>query len=110
MINVWLNKDDSGHRTPTYYEDLKVPENLKEFFRNIFIDFDNSCVNMKLFEVVYQEWTCDFTKLVQKRRLSVGKDENEAIEKVKEIADQDARDFAAIPINKVFGHKIIVEN
>lgn len=39
LCDVWLNKEDTRFRCPIYLEDLEIPENLKEFYNSIFIDF-----------------------------------------------------------------------
>lgn len=64
---------------------------------------------MKLYKVTYKTWNTSFSKLLDREKLSVGKDEEEAIQKVKSVVDNDARDFEAKEITEVFGHKICVE-
>ena len=39
LCEVWLNKENDGSRTPIYLEDLEIPNNLKNLYDNIFIDF-----------------------------------------------------------------------
>ncbi len=63
---------------------------------------------MKLYEVKYKVWNSIFSDLQQCKMLSVGNDREEAISKVKEYVDKDARDFMAEEIIEVFGYKIIV--
>ena len=38
LCDVWLNKEKDGGRCPVFFEDLKVPKNLRPFFDEIFID------------------------------------------------------------------------
>ena len=63
---------------------------------------------MKLYRVEYKTWNSSFSDLIDGEMLSVGNDKEDAINKVKEVEDKDARDFKAIEINKVFGHNIVV--
>ena len=63
---------------------------------------------MKLYRVKYKVWDMFFSKLYDREKLSVGKNKEEAISKVKDIVDKDARDFEAEEIKEVFGHNIII--
>lgn len=42
--------------------------------------------------------------------MSVGNDETEAIARIKEVVDKDARDFSAQEISSVFGFEINVQD
>lgn len=64
---------------------------------------------MKLYSVSYREWDMFFSNLNDCRKLSVGENKEEAIERVKQVVAKDARDFKACEIKAVFGHKITVE-
>lgn len=64
---------------------------------------------MNLYRVTYRQWNGSFSDLYDCEELSVGENEQEAIARVKEIADSDARDFEAEKITKVFGRKIVFE-
>jgi len=62
---------------------------------------------MNLYRVAYREWNSSFSDMYDCEELSVGKNEEEAIERVKEIAGKDARDFEAVKVSNVFGYKVI---
>lgn len=64
---------------------------------------------MNLYRVTYKQWNDSFSGMYDCEELSVGENEQEAIARVKEIADSDAREFEAEKITKVFGRKIIFE-
>lgn len=63
---------------------------------------------MKLYKIEYKTWNIFFSDLIDREMLSVGTNEEEAIDKVKAVVNKDARDFKATEINKVFGYDIIV--
>lgn len=65
---------------------------------------------MNLYRVTYKQWNSSFSDMYDCEELSVGETEKEAIARVKEIADSDAREFEAEKISKVFGRKIIFED
>lgn len=65
---------------------------------------------MKLYKVKYKTWNMFFSDLIDRERLSVGYNEEEAINRIKDIVDRDARDFEAIEIKDVFGYNIFVES
>ena len=65
---------------------------------------------MKLYKVKYKTWDMFFSHLYDHEMLSVGKNEEDAINRVKTVVEKDARDFEAIKIKSVFGHNIVVEN
>lgn len=65
---------------------------------------------MNLYRVTYREWNSSFSDMYDCEELSVGENEEEAIERVKEIAGKDARDFEAVRVLNVFGRKIIFED
>lgn len=64
---------------------------------------------MKLYKVKYKVWDMFFSKLYDREKLSVGKDKEEAIDRVKDIVDKDARDFEAEEIESVFGYDITIK-
>lgn len=64
----------------------------------------------KLYQVSYRVWNSSFSDLNQRERLSVGEDETEAIERVKQTVVKDARDFSAREISNVFGYAIRVDS
>lgn len=64
---------------------------------------------MKLYLVKYGVWNRGFSRMSPRERLSVGNDETEAIARIKEIVDKDARCFSAQEITSVFGYKINVK-
>ena len=47
--------------------------------------------------------------MAPRERLSVGNDETEAIARIKEVVDKDARCFSAQEITSVFGYKVNVQ-
>lgn len=65
---------------------------------------------MNLYKVTYREWNSSFSDMYDCEELSVGETKKDAIERVKEIAGKDARDFDAEKISHVFGRKIVLEN
>ena len=64
---------------------------------------------MKLYRVKYRVWDMFFSKLYDREKLSVGKDKEEAIGRVKDIVDKDARDFEAEKIESIFGYGITIK-
>ena len=62
---------------------------------------------MNLYSVTYREWNTYFSDMYKCEKLSVGKNKQEAIDRVKEVAAKDARFFEAEEITTVFGHKVI---
>ena len=64
---------------------------------------------MKLYRVFYKIWNVYFPEVIRREVLSVGVDEEDAINKVKAVESVSARDFHAEPITEVFGHKIEVK-
>lgn len=64
---------------------------------------------MQLYKVEYKEWNTTFSGFYTREMLSVGNNENEAIERVKNVVDSDARDFYAEKIESVFGYNILIE-
>lgn len=62
---------------------------------------------MKLYRVKYKEWDMSFERLNPREMLSVGISEVDAIERAKNIAPKDARDFCAEKINTVLGYNIV---
>ena len=65
---------------------------------------------MKLYKVEYKTWDMFFSGLFDNEMLSVGKNEEDAINRVKSVVERDARDFEATEIKSIFGHNIVVEN
>ena len=65
---------------------------------------------MKLYRVEYKTWNWTFSDLIDNEMLSVGNNEEEAIQRVKSVVEKDARDFEAMEINNIFGYNILVEN
>lgn len=66
---------------------------------------------MKLYMVRYKTWNMFFSDLIDREMISVGKDQEDAICRVKDVVDKDARDFKAEEIEKVFGCTIsVIEN
>lgn len=65
---------------------------------------------MNLYRVTYKQWNGSFSDMYDCEELSVGENEQEAIARVKEIVDSDAREFEAEKITKVFGRKIVFES
>ena len=65
---------------------------------------------LKLYQVSYRVWNSSFSTLSERERLSIGEDEDEAIERIKETADRDARDFTAKEVSNVFGCAIRVDS
>lgn len=63
---------------------------------------------MKLYKVQYKTWNMSFSDLIDREMLSVGKDQEDAICRVMDVVDKDARDFQAEEIEKVFGFTISV--
>lgn len=64
---------------------------------------------MKLYKVKYKIWTVYAFATIYRERLSIGVNEEEAIERIKAIEGISARDFEAELITEVFGHKIEVK-
>lgn len=65
---------------------------------------------MKLYNVKYKVWNNSFSGLNEHEKLSVGKNKKEAIDRVKEIVDKDARNFDAEEISSIFGYRISFDN
>lgn len=66
-------------------------------------------MKLNLYRVAYRQWNSSFSGMYECEELSVGISEEEAIERVKSIADKDARDFEAAKIETVFGMKILID-
>lgn len=64
---------------------------------------------MKLYLIKYKEWNMFFSDMYDRQMLSVGKNEREAIWRVKRVVVKDAREFEAEEISEIFGHKITVQ-
>lgn len=64
---------------------------------------------MKLYRVEYKVWDMFCSKLYDREKLSVGKNKEEAIDRVRDIVDKDARDFNAEEIESVFGYNIAIK-
>lgn len=64
---------------------------------------------MKLYKVRYNIWNVYYPEVIRRERLSIGTDAEDAIERIKAIESISARDFEAIEITEVFGHKIEVK-
>lgn len=65
---------------------------------------------MNLYRVKYREWNTYFSDMYKCEELSVGKNKEEAINRVKEVAAKDARFFKAEKITTVFGHKVLFDD
>lgn len=65
---------------------------------------------MKLYRVEYKTWNWTFSDLINNEMLSVGNNEEEAINRVKSVVEKDSRDFEAMEISKVFGYNIVVDS
>ena len=65
---------------------------------------------MKLYNIKYKVWNNSFSGLNGHEKLSVGENKNEAIDRVKEIVDKDARNFDAEEISSIFGYRISFDN
>ena len=63
----------------------------------------------KLYKVKYKVWNTSFSDLYDREMLSIGSDEEEAINRVGGVAPIDARDFIAEEITEIFGHTVIVK-
>ena len=61
---------------------------------------------MNLYKVKYRQWNGLFSDMYDCEKLSVGENDQEAIDRVKETADKDARNFEAEIITNVFEYKI----
>lgn len=64
----------------------------------------------RLYKVSYRQWNSCFSDMYDCEELSVGKNEEEAIAKIKEKAESDARFFEAEEITNIFGYKVILNN
>lgn len=64
---------------------------------------------MKLYRIKYKTWNMFFSDLNDNEMLSVGNNEEEAINRVKSVVKKDARDFEAMEVDNVFGYNIVVE-
>lgn len=65
---------------------------------------------MNLYRVEYREWNTYFSDMYKCEQLSVGKTEQEAIDRVKEVVAKDARFFEAEKISNVFGYKVLFDD
>lgn len=65
---------------------------------------------MNLYRVEYREWNTYFSDMYKCEQLSVGENEQEAIDRVKEVVAKDARFFEAEKISNVFGYKVLFDN
>ena len=65
---------------------------------------------MNLYKVEYREWNTYFSDMHRREMLSVGKNEREAIDRVKEVVAKDASSFEAEKISTVFGHKVLLND
>lgn len=65
---------------------------------------------MKLYIVKYKTWNMFFSDLNDNEMLSVGSNEEEAINQVKSVVARDARDFEATEVKNIFGYNVVVEN
>lgn len=66
-------------------------------------------MKLKLYKVTYKVWNSTFSDLLQREELSIGVHGEDAVRRIREKADKDARDFNAREITEVLGHSIIVE-
>lgn len=66
---------------------------------------------MKLYNVTYDEWKCDFSGFIHRTKLSVGKDETDAIERVRQLPDveNDARNFVATKVENILGYEVVIK-
>lgn len=64
----------------------------------------------KLYKVSYMQWNSSFSGMYECEELSVGENKEEAIAKVRENAEKDARLFDAEEITNIFGYKVILDN
>ena len=64
---------------------------------------------LKLYRVEYETWDTFFSETYNYEMLSIGRNEEEAIERVKSVVAKDARGFSAKEITKVFDHAITIE-
>lgn len=64
---------------------------------------------MKLYKVNYKIWDVYAFETIRRERLSIGANEEEAIERIRANESASARDFKATEITEVFGHKIEVK-
>lgn len=61
-----------------------------------------------LYSVEYKDWNSDFSTLLDRSVLAVGENEEDAIERAKQQARTDSRDFKATKIDAVMGAEISV--
>ena len=71
-------------------------------------DFKWGAFKMKLYRINYQVWNNYFSDLLDREKLSVGNNKDDAIERVRQTVESDARNFVATEIESVFGYKIEV--
>ncbi|GHU38650.1 hypothetical protein FACS1894105_12810 [Clostridia bacterium] len=64
--------------------------------------------DLSLYSVTYRDLTSDFSGVIARSVLAVGKDENDAIQNAKKEAEKDSRDFKANKIKAVMGMTISV--
>ncbi len=65
---------------------------------------------MKLYNVKYKVWNNSLSGLNEHEKLSIGENKKEAIDRVKEIVDKDARNFDVEEISNIFGYSISFDN
>jgi len=66
-------------------------------------------MKLKLYRVTYKVWNSTFSDLLPREELSIGVHGEDAIRRLREKTDKDARDFDAREIKEVLGHRVIVE-
>ena len=69
-------------------------------------DTPNGPRSLKLYSVAFFTWNESFSNLDRHDVLAVGYEMKDAIQRVKEAAERDARDFTATEITDVVGFKI----
>ena len=65
-------------------------------------------MRLKLYRVIYNVWNSSFSDLLLREEISIGINGEDAIGRLKEKIDRDARDFEAHEIAEVLGHRVIV--
>lgn len=63
---------------------------------------------MKLYEVAFNTWNISFSGLNCHKVLAVGVSSEDAISRVQQTVERDARNFKASEIKEVMGHKVLV--
>lgn len=66
-------------------------------------------MRLKLYRVTYKVWNSTFSDLLPREDLSIGVHGEDAIRRLRGKTDKDARDFDAMEITEVLGHRVIVE-